>query len=75
MEAYVLEYWELKPKGLSVLIQCISRDRSWFGGAMFKEQDSHMGLEAVSSRAEMIIDRPGAVPLLLCCRSMLAKVI
>ena len=59
------------------MIQCISRDRSWFGGggAMFKGQDSHMGLEAVSSGAEMAVDRPGAVPLLFCCRSMLAKVI
>lgn len=34
-EAYVIEYWELRPKGRTVLIaliQCISRDRSWFGG-------------------------------------------
>ena len=34
-EAYVIEYWELRPKGrtvLSALIQCISRDRSWLGG-------------------------------------------
>ena len=42
-------------------------------GAMFKGQDSHMGLKAVSSGAEMAVDRPSAVPLLLCCRSMLAK--
>ena len=33
-EAYVIEYWELRPEGrtvLSALIQCISRDTSWFG--------------------------------------------
>ena len=72
-EAYVIEYWELRPKGrtvLSALIQCISRDRSWLGG-----QDSRVGLEAVPSGAEVAVDGPGALPLLLCCRSMVAKVI
>ena len=32
-EAYVTQYWKLRPKGrtvLSALIQCISQDRSWF---------------------------------------------
>ena len=42
---------------------------------MFKGQDSRMGLEAVSSGAEVAVDGPGALPLLLCCRSMVAKAI
>ena len=37
-------------------IQCISQDRSWFLGAMFKGQDSHVCLEAVSSGAEVAVD-------------------
>ena len=32
-------------------------------------------LEAVSSGAEVVVDGPGVFPLLLCCRSMVAKVI
>ena len=42
---------------------------------MFKGQDSHVCLETVSSGAEVVVDGPGALPLLLCCRSMVAKVI
>ena len=42
---------------------------------MFKEQDSRMRLKAVYSGAEVAVDGPGALPLLLCCRSMVAKVI
>ena len=34
-------------------------------GAMFKGQDSRMHLEPVSSGAEVGIDGPGALPLLL----------
>ena len=42
---------------------------------MFKGQDSRVCLEAVSSEAELAVDRPGALPLLLCCRSVVAKAI
>ena len=42
-------------------------------GALFKGQDSHVCLEAVSSGAEVAVDEPGALPLLLCCRSVVAK--
>ena len=38
---------------------------------MLKGQGSHVGLEALSSGAEMVVDGPGAVPLLVCCRFML----
>ena len=40
---------------------------------MFKGQDSRVHLEAVLSGAEMAVDGPDALPLLLCCRSMVAK--
>ena len=40
---------------------------------MFKGQDSCVCLETMSSGAEVIVDGPGALPLLLCCRSMVAK--
>ena len=42
---------------------------------MFEGQDSSVRLEAVSSGAEVAVDGPGALPLLLCCRSMVAKAI
>ena len=74
-EAYVIEYWELRPKGrtvLSALIQCISGDRSWLWGQCSR---GSVGLDAVSSGAEVAVDGPGALPLLLCCRSMVAKAI
>ena len=44
-------------------------------GAVFKGQDSRVQLKAVSSGAEVAIDGPGALPLLLCCRSVVAKAI
>ena len=34
-----------------------------------------MCLEPVSSGAEMVVDGPGALPLLLCCRSLVPKAI
>ena len=43
-EAYVIEYWELRPKGrtvLNALIQCISQDKSWFGGNIQEAGFSH----------------------------------
>ena len=39
-------------------------------GEMFKGQDSRVHLEAGSSEAEMAVDGLGALPLLLCCRSI-----
>ena len=42
---------------------------------MIKGRDSRVGLEGVSSGAEVAVDGPGALPLLLCYRSMVAKAI
>ena len=36
---------------------------------MFKGQDSCVCLEAVSSGAEVVVDGPGAIPLLLCLQT------
>ena len=36
-------------------------------GAKFKRQDCRVLLKAESSRAEMAVDGPDALPLLLCC--------
>ena len=44
-------------------------------GAKFKRQDCHVRLKAVSSRAKMAVDGPDGLPLLLCCRCMVAKAI
>ena len=41
---------------------------------MFKGQHSCVHLEALFSGAEVAVDGPGALSVLLCCRSMVAKV-
>ena len=67
----------IKTKGeacVMCLIQCISREEQ-ARGAVFKGQDSHVCLEVVSSGAEVAIDEQAALPLVLCCRSMVAKAI
>ena len=44
-------------------------------GSVFKGQVSHVYLEAVSSGAEVVVDEPDALPLLLCYRLMVDKTI
>ena len=53
---------------LSALIHCISRDS--LGGNVQGAGFSHAPQNCV-----LVVDGPGVLPLLLCCRSMVAKVI
>ena len=58
-----------------MLLSNVSHEIGLVWGAMFKGQNSHVCLEAVSSGAEVAVDGPGALPLHLCCISMVAKAI